>query len=52
MLGHQVRYTRRRRASQCFNGEQYERVEFRKNCACAEEDYEVRVIANRSQIGC
>merc|ERR1719460_574546 len=40
LLGHQVRYTRRRRASQCFNGEQYERVEFRKNCACAEEDYE------------
>ena len=40
LLGHQVRYTRRRRASQCFNGEQYERVEFRKRCACAEEDYE------------
>jgi len=35
-----VRYTRRRRASTCFNGQEYERVEFRKNCACAEEDYE------------
>ena len=32
--------TRRRRASMCYNGEQYERVEFRKNCPCAEEDYE------------
>ena len=40
LLGHQVRYTRRRRASQCYNGEVYERVEFRKNCQCAEEDYE------------
>ena len=27
-------------ASTCFNGQEYERVEFRKNCACAEEDYE------------
>ena len=40
LLGHQVRYTRRRRAAQCFNGQQYERAEFRKNCPCAEEDYE------------
>ena len=40
LLGHQVRYTRRRRAAQCFNGEQYERAEFRKTCPCAEEDYE------------
>ena len=40
LLGHQVRYTRRKRASKCFNGEQYERVEFKKNCPCAEEDYE------------
>jgi hypothetical protein len=40
LLGHQVRYTRRRRASQCYNGQEYERVEFRKNCPCAEEDYE------------
>jgi len=40
LLGHQVRYTRRRRASSCFNSQEYERVEFRKNCACAEEDYE------------
>ena len=40
LLGHQVRYTRRRRAAACYNGEQYERSEFRKTCACAEEDYE------------
>ena len=40
LIGHQVRYTRRRRAAQCFNGQQYERAEFRKNCPCAEEDYE------------
>ena len=40
LLGHQVRYTRRRRAAACFNGEEYERSEFRKTCPCAEEDYE------------
>jgi len=40
LLGHQVRYTRRRRAAACFNGEQYERSEFRKTCPCTEEDYE------------
>merc|ERR1719163_1637532 len=40
LLGHQVRYTRRRRASTCYNSQEYERVEFRKNCPCAEEDYE------------
>ena len=35
-----MRYTRRRRASACYNGLEYERVQFRKNCPCAEEDYE------------
>ena len=40
LLGHQVRYTQRRRAAACFNGEQYERSEFRKTCPCTEEDYE------------
>ena len=40
LLGHQVRYTRRRRAAACFNGQEYERSEFRKTCPCAEEDYE------------
>ena len=35
-----MRYTRRRRAAACFNGEQYERSEFRKTCPCTEEDYE------------
>ena len=40
LLGHQVRYTRRKRSSACFNGQEYERAEFRKHCACAEEDYE------------
>ena len=40
LLGHQTRYTRRRRAAACFNGEEYERAEFRKNCPCAEDDYE------------
>jgi len=51
LLGHQVRYTRRRRAAQCFNGEEYERSEFRKTCPCAEEDYECDYGYERSTDG-
>lgn len=51
LLGHQVRYTRRKRASKCFNGEIYERVEFKKNCPCSEEDYECDFGYERSAEG-
>ena len=51
LLGHQVRYTRRRRASTCYNGQMYERVEFRKHCPCAEEDYECDFGYERSTDG-
>jgi hypothetical protein len=48
LLGHQVRYTRRRRAAACFNGEEFERSEFRKTCPCADEDYECEFGYERS----
>lgn len=40
VLGRQTSYTRRKRASECFNGEKFERPTNRKNCACTEEDFE------------
>jgi len=51
LLGHQVRYTRRRRAAACFNGEQYERSEFRKTCPCVDDDYECDYGYERSTEG-
>lgn len=39
-LGQQVTYIRRKQTSQCFNGEDLERVERREPCACNEMDYE------------
>lgn len=39
LLGQQVTYTRRKRTSQCFNGEKMERPTLVKNCACTQEDY-------------
>jgi hypothetical protein len=51
LLGHQVRYTRRRRAAACFNGEQYERSEFRKTCPCVDDDYECDYGYERSTDG-
>ena len=51
LLGHQVRYTRRRRAAACFNGEQYERSEFRKTCPCVDDDYECDYGYERSSDG-
>eukprot|EP00300_Choanocystis_sp_HF-7_P006259 c14588_g2_i1.p1 GENE.c14588_g2_i1~~c14588_g2_i1.p1 ORF type:complete len:820 (+),score=183.65 c14588_g2_i1:31-2490(+) len=40
LLGRQVQYTRRKRAEECFNGEEYERQTFVSNCPCSEENYE------------
>lgn len=39
MLGQQLTYTRRKRTSQCFNGEQFERPVVKKTCLCTREDY-------------
>jgi len=39
MLGQQVTYTRRKRTSQCFNGEQFERPTVKKKCSCTQADY-------------
>jgi hypothetical protein len=40
LLGRKVHYTRRKRAEECFNGEQFERQLFMHNCPCTEENYE------------
>lgn len=40
LLGKQVRYTRRKRAEECYNGMPYERSLFMHNCPCTEQDYE------------
>lgn len=40
ILGRQVTYTRRKQASECFNGEQFERPVEKTKCECTEEDYE------------
>eukprot|EP00928_Gymnodinium_smaydae_P098503 TRINITY_DN9174_c0_g1_i1.p1 TRINITY_DN9174_c0_g1~~TRINITY_DN9174_c0_g1_i1.p1 ORF type:complete len:895 (-),score=247.61 TRINITY_DN9174_c0_g1_i1:79-2763(-) len=39
MLGKQVSYTRRKKTSQCWNGEDYERNTNKKTCACTQEDF-------------
>lgn len=39
MLGRQITYTRRKKTSQCFNGEKFERPVERKKCSCTQEDY-------------
>jgi len=39
ILGQQVTYTRRKRTSQCWNGEKFERPVMQKKCACTQEDF-------------
>uniref|UniRef100_A0A0G4FQ72 VPS10 domain-containing protein n=1 Tax=Chromera velia CCMP2878 TaxID=1169474 RepID=A0A0G4FQ72_9ALVE len=39
-LGRQVTYTRRKQTSECFNGQDFQRPVFKKNCECTEEDFE------------
>ena len=39
MLGQQVAYTRRKRTSQCWNGEMFERPVTQKKCACTQIDF-------------
>jgi hypothetical protein len=40
LLGERVTFRRRKRESQCFNGEQFERIVRRENCSCTYTDYE------------
>lgn len=39
ILGEQVTYTRRKRTSQCWNGEKFERPVVHKRCSCTQADY-------------
>mmetsp|Transcript_113889 Transcript_113889/g.317116 ORF Transcript_113889/g.317116 Transcript_113889/m.317116 type:complete len:956 (-) Transcript_113889:154-3021(-) len=39
LLGQQVTYTRRKRTSQCWNGEKFERPVVQKRCSCTQGDY-------------
>lgn len=50
MLGRQVSYTRRKPASECFNGEKFERPVTKKNCACVAEDFDCELGFTR-QVG-
>lgn len=39
LLGQQVTYTRRKRTSQCWNGEKFERPVVQKRCTCTQADF-------------
>lgn len=43
LMGKQVTYTRRKPASECFNGEKFERPSNRKTCECSQENFECEV---------
>lgn len=40
LMGHKVQYVRRKQDIECFNGEEFERPIFIKNCDCVNEDFE------------
>ena len=40
LMGHKTQYVRRKQEAECYNGEEFERPVFVKNCECTEEDYE------------
>lgn len=40
LLGHRVSYVRRKRESQCFNPDEFERATVHEPCACTPEDFE------------
>lgn len=40
LMGRNIEYVRRKQDVQCFNGEEFERLRFVKNCECTEEDFE------------
>merc|ERR1719221_1811465 len=39
LLGEQITYTRRKRTSQCWNGEKFERPVVAKKCSCTQADF-------------
>jgi hypothetical protein len=51
LLGHQITYVRRKRDSQCFNGQKLDRMNYVKDCACTENDYECDVGYTRKMDG-
>ena len=48
LMGHKTIYTRRKRESQCFNGEKFDRKIFQEDCLCTEEDWECDINFSRS----
>ncbi len=40
ILGHEVKYTRRKQDATCMTGKAHERSVFVRNCECSEQDYE------------
>mmetsp|Transcript_41952 Transcript_41952/g.70015 ORF Transcript_41952/g.70015 Transcript_41952/m.70015 type:complete len:856 (+) Transcript_41952:36-2603(+) len=40
LMGHKVKYTRRKQDAQCYNPEEVERMEDIEHCVCTEEDFE------------
>lgn len=40
LMGRKIQYHRRKRESECFNGEPFERGIYTQHCQCTEEDYE------------
>jgi hypothetical protein len=40
LMGHITQYIRRKQEAECYNGEEFERPKFIKNCECTEEDFE------------
>lgn len=51
LLGRKVSYVRRKRESECFNGEELERKNFIENCECTEEDWECDLGYSREKSG-
>jgi len=54
LLGEQITYTRRKRTSQCWNGEKFERPVVRKKCACTQNDFscDVGFVRGVNQMEC
>ncbi len=40
LMGHKVKYTRRKQDAKCYNPEEIERMEDIEHCVCTEEDFE------------
>jgi len=51
LMGHQITYVRRKRESECFNNEEWDRWYSYKNCECTEEDWECDIGYERKKDG-